>query len=57
MLYSWIREHKNQEKAFPGKGVVSRDEELHKLRQELKRVTEERDFLKKTAAFFARESK
>lgn len=59
LLYSWIREHKNQGegKVFPGKGVVSRDEELHKLRQELKRVTEERDFLKKTAAFFARESK
>ena len=50
MLYGWIREHQKQEKPFLGKGVVSRHEVLHKLRQELKRVTEERDFLKKTAA-------
>jgi len=57
MLYAWIREHKEKENAFPGKGVVSRDEELHRLRQDLKRVTEERDFLKKTAAFFAKELK
>jgi len=44
--------------AFPGNGKInSHDEELHVLRRELKRVTEERDFLKKTAAFFAKESR
>jgi len=37
--------------------ISSRDEEIHKLRRELKRVTDERDFLKKTAAYFAKESK
>ena len=40
-----------------GKGVLSRDEEINKLRRELKRVTDERDFLKKTAVFFAKESR
>jgi len=58
LLYKWIRAHKKTgEHAFTGKGVISRDEELLQLRRDLKRVTEERDFLKKTAAFFARESK
>ena len=60
LLYKWIRRHKAASEgttAFPGKGIVSRDEELFQLRRELKRVTEERDFLKKTAAFFAREVK
>jgi transposase len=58
LLYRWIRAHKKAGKgAFPGKGVVSRDEELFQLRRDLKRVTEERDFLKKTATFFARELK
>jgi transposase len=37
--------------------ISSRDEEINKLRRELKRVTDERDFLKKTAAYFAKESK
>jgi transposase len=37
--------------------ISSRDEEINKLRRELKRVTDERDFLKKTAAYFAKELK
>ena len=36
--------------------VGSRDEELRRLRAELKRVTEERNILKKAAAYFARTS-
>ncbi len=42
--------------AFPGQGL-SRDEEITKLRRELTKVTQERDFLKEAAAYFARESK
>jgi transposase len=58
LLYRWIRELRAQgTKAFPGNGVVSRDEELFRLQRDLKRVTEERDFLKKTVAFFARENR
>ena len=37
--------------------INSRDEELHRLRNELKRVSEERDFLKKATAFFAKTSR
>jgi len=44
------------EHAFPGHGKA-RDQELVKLRRELKRVTEERDFLKDAARYFAKESK
>ncbi len=42
--------------AFPGQGL-SRDEEITKLRRELTKVTQERDFLKEVAAYFAKESK
>ncbi len=42
--------------AFPGQGK-SRDEELTKLKRELAKVQQERDFLKDAAVFFARESK
>ena len=44
-------------KAFPGRGNRSAiDEELHRLRAENKRLLQERDLLKKAAAFFAGES-
>ena len=42
--------------AFPGQGH-SRDEELTKLKRELGKVKQERDFLKDAAVFFAKESK
>ena len=50
-----VHEH-GDEKAFPGHGK-SRDEEMTKLKRKLKKVTEERDFLKEAAAYFAKESK
>jgi len=58
-LYQWRREFANAGiAAFPGNGRVnSADEELLRLRRDLKRVTEERDFLKKATAFFAKESR
>jgi transposase len=43
--------------AFPGKGVPpAHEEELRRLRAEVRRLTMERDVLKKATAFFARES-
>ncbi len=42
--------------AFPGQGH-SRDEELTKLKRELAKIKQERDFLKDAAVFFAKESK
>ncbi len=43
---------------FPGNGQLpSQDEELRRLRREVETLRQERDFLKKTAAYFARESR
>jgi transposase len=41
--------------AFPGQGHT-RDEEVTRLKRELAKVKQERDFLKHAAVFFARES-
>jgi transposase len=56
MLYKWQRELEADAKnAFPGKGKRKPDQEqLHQLQQALKRVTEERDILKKALAFFSK---
>ena len=50
-----VTEH-GEEAAFPGHGK-SRDDEITRLRQELAKVKEERDFLKEAARYFAKESK
>ena len=44
------------DEAFPGQGH-SRDEELTKLKRELSKVKQERDFLKDAVVYFAKESK
>lgn len=51
-LYAWLR-------TFGKSGVVHRPEvdqsaEVRRLKAELRRVTEERDILKKAAAYFAK---
>ena len=59
LLHRWIQqlEVRDPEVAFPGHGKVTEpEEEVRRLRRELERVRQERDFLKKAAAFFARES-
>lgn len=57
-LYKWQEQvQKNGAAAFPGRGRRSMPgEELARLKRELERVKEERDILKKAAAYFARES-
>ena len=52
-LYAWIKRYTK-----PQEQRVQEDDqsaELRRLRAELKRVTEERDILKKAAAYFAKE--
>jgi transposase len=45
------------QQAFPGRGnPPAREEELRRLRAEVKRLTREREISKKATAFFARES-
>jgi transposase len=43
---------------FPGNGkLTSKDEEIRTLRRQLEEVKQERDFLKKAAAYFAKGSR
>jgi transposase len=57
-LYKWQTELRARGSgAFPGPGArKERTTELARLKRELAQVTEERDILKKAAAYFARES-
>jgi transposase len=57
-LYKWQTELEgHNEAAFPGSGNRPASEnELQRLRRENARLREERDILKKAAAYFARES-
>ena len=56
-LYKWQTELKARgATAFPGSGMrKNRSDEVSRLKQELARITEERDILKKAAAYFAKE--
>ena len=59
MLHKWQEQlrKKGETKAFRGPGAkpLSDYSEVEMLRRELKRVTEERDILKKAAAYFAKQ--
>jgi transposase len=47
-----------KEDVFPGNGkLTSKDEEIRELRRQLEEMTQERDFLKKAAAYFAKGSR
>lgn len=56
-LYKWKEQlEKRGAKAFPGAGRHrGKADELTRLRRELEKVKEERDILKKAAAYFAKE--
>lgn len=58
-LHRWKREFSDDQKnAFPGKGRLSpQEEELQRLRRELKQAQEDRDILKKALAFFSKHGK
>ncbi len=57
-LYKWAMQiEAHGEAAFPGSGKrAAPEDELARLRREVERLREERDILKKAAAYFARES-
>ena len=55
-LRRWIKNYETSPlNSFPGNGNA-RDEEVSKLRLEVKRLRMERDILKKATAFFAKEN-
>jgi transposase-like protein len=58
-LYKWKEQlTRRSQQAFPGHGHRRESgDELSRLRHELERVKEERDLLKKAAAYFAKELK
>lgn len=54
-LYNWIKRYGNQ--GSQHQTISDQQEELNKIKAELRRVTEERDILKEAAAYFASESR
>jgi transposase len=59
MLSRWVREYKaDKEHAFPGLGKLKEpDDEVRRLRQELRDAEMERDILKKALAIFSKPSR
>ena len=57
LLRSWVKQFAaGKWEAAPGKSLKSeQQQELERLRRELKRVTTERDILKKAVGYFAKE--
>jgi transposase len=56
LLRSWRRQLEAEGAAPPPVGTEAPEEEVRRLRRELEVVRQERDFLKKAAAFFAKGS-
>lgn len=59
ILCRWVQEYEqDHSEAFRGNGKRTADqEELHRLREENKRLKMEKEILKKAAVFFAKETK
>ena len=59
MLGRWVKEHQAGDgQAFRGNGKLTPEqEEIKKLKAQVKRLEMERDILKKATAFFAAETK
>ena len=51
LLYTWARKHKGVDEK-PIEDIKALQAEMTKLKAELRRTTEERDILKKAAAYF-----
>ena len=58
-LYGWLKRYRmNQEKPFVGSGhILPENEEIVRLRREVKDLREENEILKKAAAYFAKHQK
>lgn len=55
-LYKWVRAVRPSKEEERSEDLVETKKEVLRLRAELRRVQEERDILKKAAAYFAKES-
>lgn len=56
-LRQWVRKERKARAAEEGQDSSAESEELKRLRKELRETQMERDFLKKAAAFFAKEQR
>ena len=55
-LSRWIRDHRREQEPTPSETLSSDErQELVALRRQVQQLTLERDFIKKAAAFFARD--
>jgi transposase len=54
-LYKWVREAQPSKDEKRSSELLDSKKEVQRLRAELRRVEEERDILKKAAAYFARD--
>ena len=54
-LYDWIKRYGDE--GAQHQTITAQQDELRRLKADLRRVTEERDILKEAAAYFASESK
>ena len=59
VLGRWIKEHQNDDgQAFRGNGKLTPEqEEIRKLKAQVKRLEMEKEILKKATVFFAKETK
>ena len=58
VLYRWTAEHRRAEAHGTTQAAQRGEaEELARMKRELARVTQQRDFLRRAAAFFAKESR
>ena len=53
-LYNWIKQANANQKSVDGQSIDELKCELKQLKQQVNRLIEERDILKKAAAYFAR---
>jgi len=56
LLYTWVKKFKVANEPVAIYDMKSMQAELNRLKAELRRTTEERDILKKAAAYFAKQS-
>jgi transposase len=56
-LYKWVREFQPSKDEKRSNELLESKKEVQRLRAELRRAEEERDILKKAAAYFARDTK
>lgn len=56
-LHTWMRQYSRPKESSAMREINNHLDEIKQLKKELARITQERDLLKKAAAYFAKESK